>query len=293
MPRTIVVTMQTVTPIWTGDVDRSSDRARETSLMGSIRWWTEVLIRGLGGYACDPVGEDRCIFDNGAYSRTGELEDGLRDVCPACRLFGCSGWSSKLRFVVTSGGGDEAVNLSQPGVTFMLNFVETKPTLPEERWLLAKALWLIAKYGSTGGKTPLKPPSQPDYGIVALASPLRLPTGIDRVGVSAWLKEMLDASPNMQLRARRASPELPDLRLFFFNTTRWLDRGQIDDLVQTDPSGFLRGRRSISKKVFSFQRANRFWGYARDAQMLKKILGTLQQMGVPDTRSGEEVIREL
>lgn len=293
MPRTIVVNLKNVVPIWTGDVDRSSEQAREISLMGSIRWWTEALIRGLGGYACDPTGDDRCIFDEVAYARTGNPEDGLRDVCAACRLFGCTGWSSKLRLVVTDGEGGYEVNLSQPGVSFMLHFVELKPTLPEERWLLAKALWLIARYGSIGGKTTLKPPRQPDYGIVTLASPLRLPAGVDRPAVSGWLARMLEESPTMQARARRAPPEWPDLRLFFFHTDRWLDKGQIDELVRIDPTGFLSGRRGVSKKVFSFQRGNRFWGYARDRQMLEKILRALETMGVQGTRTGEEVIHEL
>ena len=292
MPRTIVVNLRTLAPIWTGDVDRTSEQAKETSLMGSVRWWTEVLVRGLGGYACDPTGDDRCTFDEVAYHRTGEPEDGLRDVCPTCRLFGCTGWSSKLRLLLTDGEGGYEVNLSQPGVSFMMNFVELKPTEPEERWLLAKAVWLITRYGSLGGKTTLKPP-QPDYGLVALASPLRLPTGITRKDVQAWLARMLDASPRMQERLRRAPPEWPDLRLFFFNTGRWLDRSQVNELVRVDPSGFLSGRRGVSKKVFSFQTVSRFWGYARDEEMLEKVLATLQRLGVTDTRTGKEVLDEL
>ncbi len=292
MPRTIVVNLRTLSPIWTGDVDRTSEQAKETSLMGSVRWWTEVLVRGLGGYACDPTGDDRCIFDETAYGRTGQVEDGLRDVCPTCRLFGCTGWSSKLRLLLTDGEGGYEVNLSQAGTPFMMHFVEVKPTEPEERWLLAKAIWVIARYGSLGGKTPLKPP-QPDYGLVALASPLRLPTGITRKDVQAWLARMLDASPRMQERLRRAPPEWPDLRLFFFNTERWLDRSQVNELVRVDPSGFLSGRRGVSKKVFSFQTVSRFWGYARDGEMLEKVLATLQRLGVADTRTGKEVLDEL
>lgn len=292
MPRTIVVTLRTLAPVWTGDVDRTSEYARETGLMGSIRWWTEALIRGLGGYACDPTGDDRCIFDETAYLRTGQIKDGLQDVCPACRLFGCTGWSSKLRLLLTDGEGGYEVRLNQPGVPFVLNFVETKPTEPEERWLLAKSIWLIARYGSIGGKTTLKPP-QPDYGLVALASPLRLPAGVTRESVQAWLAGILADSPHLQERLRRAPPEWPDLRLFFFHTERWLDLGQINELVRADPSGFLGGRRSVSKKVFSFQTAHRFWGYARDREMLEKVLATLQRLGISGTRTGEEVCGEL
>jgi CRISPR-associated protein Cmr1 len=260
--------------------------------MGSVRWWTEALIRGLGGYACDPTGDERCSFDEVAYGRTGEPEDGLRDVCPACRLFGCSGWSSKLRLLLTDGEGGYEVNLSQPGISFTMNFVEVKPTEAEERWLLAKAVWLITRYGSLGGKTTLKPP-QPDYGLVTLASPLRLPTNITRKDVQAWLARILDNSSRMQERLRRAPPEWPDLRLFFFNTGRYLDLSQVNELVRVDPSGFLSGRRGVSKKVFSFQTVHRFWGYARDREMLEKVMATLQRLGVSDTRTGGEVLDEL
>jgi len=273
-------------------VDRTSEQVRETGLMGSVRWWTEALIRGLGGYACDPTSSDRCGFDEAAYRRTYQVEDGLRDVCPACRLFGCTGWSSKLRLVITDGEGGYVVSLEQPGAYFVLNFVEVKPTTAEERWLLAKVAWLITRYGSMGGKTTLKPP-QPDYGLVALASPLRLPSSVTRESVQVWLAKMLAESPVLQERLRRAPPEWPNLRLFFFNTERWLDTGQVNELVRVDPSGFLSGRRGVSKKVFSFQKGNRFWGYARDSQMLEKVLATLQRLGVSSTRTGEEVLNEL
>jgi hypothetical protein len=49
----------------------------------------------------------------------------------------------------------------------------------------------------------------------------------------------------------------------------------------------------VSKKVFSFQTVSRFWGYARDEEMLEKVLATLQRLGVADTRTGKEVLDEL
>lgn len=292
MPRTITVNLQTITPIWSGDVDRASDQVRETGLMGSIRWWSEVLVRGLEAFACDPTGNDRCAFDEETFRRTGQAEDGLRDVCPTCRLFGCTGWSSKLRLVVTNGQGGYEVDLSRAGVPFTMDFFELKPTLSQERWLLVKAFWLIARYGSIGGKTPLKPPGQPDYGLVTPVSPLRLPH-LTRDQVSAWLADLMAASPALQRRQEHAPPDWPDLRLFFFNDEAWLDLGQINEVMRSDPGGFLAGRLGVSKKVFSFQRGNRFWGYTRDERMLDRVLGTLQRLGIRGTRTGEEVLGEL
>jgi hypothetical protein len=49
------VTIKPLTPIWTGDAQRKGDTLRETGIIGSLRWWYEALIRGLGGSACDPT----------------------------------------------------------------------------------------------------------------------------------------------------------------------------------------------------------------------------------------------
>lgn len=98
------ITLKTLTPLWTGGVDQIPDRLHETGLMGSLRWWYEALVRGLGGYACDPTSEDaqaRCEFDTKVYEQAkkdGKCESeaikaGLRSVCPVCYLFGATGWA--------------------------------------------------------------------------------------------------------------------------------------------------------------------------------------------------------
>ena len=102
------ITVRTLTPVWTGGVDGSCDRLHETGLLGSLRWWYEALVRGLGGYACDPTSEDpkaRCEFDTKAYEKAkkdGKSDDeaiqaGLHNVCPVCYLFGTTGWARLLQ----------------------------------------------------------------------------------------------------------------------------------------------------------------------------------------------------
>lgn len=94
------VELTTLTPIWTGGVETGKmDRIHETGLIGSMRWWYEVIVRGLGGEICDPTSdkpEDRCQFDTKSYEKTRNIDEGLASVCPVCRLFGCTGW--KRRF---------------------------------------------------------------------------------------------------------------------------------------------------------------------------------------------------
>ncbi len=96
---TTVVKCQTLTPIWTGGASGLPDRLHETGLIGSLRFWYEVISRSLTDRVCDPVGGG-CQFDTRAYERarrTGlpdgqALAQGIQTLCPVCFLFGATGW---------------------------------------------------------------------------------------------------------------------------------------------------------------------------------------------------------
>ena len=92
--------LRTLTPLWTGGVDQTCDRLHETGLIGSLRWWYEALVRGLGGYACDPT-EHGCTFDEERYrkSKAPDERQRLRDagLCDACQVFGATGWARKFK----------------------------------------------------------------------------------------------------------------------------------------------------------------------------------------------------
>ncbi len=91
------ITLKTVTPIWTGGVDGESKRLRITGIMGSLRWWYEVLVRSVGGRVCDPTehSEGSCLY------AIDKPHDGLCDVC---RIFGATGWSRRFRIIVSEDG---------------------------------------------------------------------------------------------------------------------------------------------------------------------------------------------
>ncbi|MGB9689678.1 type III-B CRISPR module RAMP protein Cmr1 [Thermogutta sp.] len=44
--------LKAITRVWTGDVEQQGGRVIPTGIMGSLRWWFEVLVRGLGRKAC-------------------------------------------------------------------------------------------------------------------------------------------------------------------------------------------------------------------------------------------------
>jgi CRISPR-associated protein Cmr1 len=65
-----------------------------------MRWWYEAIVRGLGGYACDPTEDSRCEL-SGKEKTEGERVERL---CPACYLFGCGGWRRRYRLEVVNVG---------------------------------------------------------------------------------------------------------------------------------------------------------------------------------------------
>ncbi len=285
----LVAQLKTVSPVWTAGIERSNNVPREIGLAGSLRWWYEVLVRGLGGYACDPTDEDRCSFDDDGYKADG-IEGGLRTVCPACQMFGCGGWASKFRLLATDAKGQANFSLDSKEVLFQLHFLPTKDWLSAEQWLLGQVLLLIDHYGALGARTTLKPPKFPDYGQVRLTKNIPFPN-LERREIEAWLRGLITA--DLKRKQANQSAEIPRLEFFFFNTAKWLDTKQMNQVVQTDRTGFMAGKRGISKKIFSSQPANRFWGYTTDQRMLNNVLKTLEQMGIGDVKTGKEVLNAL
>ena len=107
--------LRTLTQIWTGGVEGKTDKLHLTGIKGSLRWWYEVLIRGLGYYACDPTDDSPQFpqFKKCEVKLTKEekqqIESNPRSlqgivklkICPACYLFGCGGWSGKIILRIT------------------------------------------------------------------------------------------------------------------------------------------------------------------------------------------------
>lgn len=84
---------------------RDSKVARETGILGSLRWWYEGILRGFGGHACDPT-EHVCLFDVKRYAEgrqrglTGAALLAAAGLCPACQFFGATGWQRRFRLLV-------------------------------------------------------------------------------------------------------------------------------------------------------------------------------------------------
>ena len=153
--------LKALTDIWTGDLNQKSGRLIPTGLLGSIRWWFEVLVRGLGGKACDPTSDVRCP------DQRVKEPDKPGHHCVVCELFGCTGRARKFRLMILDDRGRVIQNQIRAGHTFILRFIPLRPIAPEEWCLLDATLRLIADYGAIGGRTVFKPSEE--WGIADLS----------------------------------------------------------------------------------------------------------------------------
>lgn len=95
-------TITMLTPIWAAGADCRCQRLHETGIIGSLRWWYEAIVRGLGGYACDPTSDRRCELSGKEKSD----EERYQKLCPACWLFGTGGWKRRFRLTADSDSED-------------------------------------------------------------------------------------------------------------------------------------------------------------------------------------------
>lgn len=91
------IKLKLITPLWTGDIDSRSNLVQTTGIIGSLRWWAEAVLRGLGYFACDPSEESRCpeeVKNNNNESIA---------YCPVCLIFGATGIRRLFRLEVNGG----------------------------------------------------------------------------------------------------------------------------------------------------------------------------------------------
>ena len=95
---------QTLTPLWTGGIGGKVDCLHETGIMGSLRWWFEVLARGLGAEVKDPVSNECSIFDIEKYKNSTAENEHTRlhdaGLCDVSQVFGATGWRRRFRMTI-------------------------------------------------------------------------------------------------------------------------------------------------------------------------------------------------
>jgi len=205
------IKIKTLTPLWTGDIDGECNKIKETGIIGSLRWWYEALVRGLGGYACDPT-DSICKFDYKKYHATGNVEDGLHDVCDACRLFGCTDWRRRFRIETEYNGksvydGSIKITVDQNNGWYLPGGIcgdlDFKIVDDEYQKPIMQLLNFISKWGAIGAKT------QQGYGVIRLNG---------NVNSRSYTKELIDfIKKNMNGNDKQNQEYLPNIKDFFFS----------------------------------------------------------------------------
>lgn len=311
------VRVRTLTPIWTGDVDRKCSKIKETGIIGSLRWWYEALVRGLGGYACDPTSERRCELDQKRFQkaiREGKsIQEALNEqICPACQLFGCTGWSKRFKLEVSGiyendikKGKGSTAGLKLNRIMYW-NFYFFSNLSDKQKWLFKKSLWVIENYGAIGGRITWKPNGKwgTDYGLIKIEDYEEIEkwdtlSNIDQV--KNWLKG------NKRKLRKENDFNWFNFKFYWVVEGKYLNRQQMNKIVRRDPNTgkyiknanefgkWLGGRIGITKKIFSFKNPKKIFGYVRTLGEIDKIKKRLEQeLGYPlNFKTGEEILGEL
>lgn len=280
--------------IWTGGIVTNECKTLRTSgIMGSLRWWYELAVRALDGYACSPVDEG-CACPG--------FIDNNKVLCPVCELFGTTGWARKFKLRIEDKKGDPVQEQLKKGEKYWFSFIFMKPTAPEEKWLLARVISrVVAPYGGIGGKMTNKPSEHAfsmDTRLVAKQNRIHHQDfGLFEVYEISGLPDICPSKQGMKeycLSFQKPQypnmvndwqwPKLTDLfvvRGKFSNTC--LDRIKMNELLGIEPKNqkaagaSLKGDIGISNKIFSFKK-DRIWGYCRDNKERETILNEIVRL---------------
>lgn len=205
------------TPLWTGDIDSRSDLIQPAGFMGSLRWWTEVFLRGMDKFVCDPAGDNRCPEENNNNQK-------INRYCPACLIFGATGMRRLFRLEFTGGKkvfDDGAINIRPDGRnrgwylgSGLVGQIDLKIIALDRDFnenLLLLPLIVASKWGALGAKT------QHGYGVVEFEQEKDLK--IDDLK-NALNKILHSGRLNIEER-KNGNNELPNLKEMFFAKVRF------------------------------------------------------------------------
>jgi len=158
MTEPLTIKLKTLTPLWTGGADGRSDRLHATGIIGSLRWWYEAIVRGLGGYACDPT-QHACIYD---------LNKPNKNLCLGCQTFGATGWARRFRLIVSDSTRAE-------GQTQTLRATGNRLGRPAKDGRQQAPSWYFNNGQGRGGEFDLKViPTDPNFDPMIIYGVLKL-----------------------------------------------------------------------------------------------------------------------
>ncbi|KXG09102.1 hypothetical protein AT864_02567 [Anoxybacillus sp. P3H1B] len=171
------ISLQTLTPLWTGNAYRKITDIKTSSIWGSIRWWYENVSRMYSEKVCNPIAKEKCqlnqkdFFGDLIAGKTADEALDNQKICSVCKLFGCTGWSGKLKLVIEEMGGCDSERIVVRSRTnsnhsrvltgkmftgedrLILHFYERKEISPQEKDMLRLTIRMISNFAAIGGRT--------------------------------------------------------------------------------------------------------------------------------------------
>ncbi len=242
----VEIHLKTLTPLWTGGVDGTMDRIHETGILGSLRWWYEAIVRGLGGSACDPS-EHTC-------------PDKDRRYCDACAVFGATGLKRSFRLEGPVGWNDRPQNRLTVKVNDnrgwylgrgwmgaeKIRVVPLRLSFEDVQNTLLLTLRLIECWGGLGPKT------QVGYGVVKFI----LPNG--ELNVEGAIQAFQRLINRCNRRTLSTHNQWPALNGFFFAKVQFTLN------TNTTPEQWIRER--VTNNIESNEELSWYLNEAGDAQ---------------------------
>jgi len=165
-----MITLKMKTPLWTGNIDSKSDRLQSTGFMGSLRWWTEAILRGINEFVCNSIGDHHCPPP--------KIKQKFDQFCLGCLLFGATGLRKMFKLNIIGGTNvfdGEPINIRPNGRrrgwylgsglqgNINLDIIGLDKDFEENLILLP--LIIAANWAGIGAKT------QHGYGVIELTPP--------------------------------------------------------------------------------------------------------------------------
>lgn len=290
----VEISLKMLTPLWTGGADGQMNRVFEAGLLGSMRWWYEAIVRALGGDACDPSSNQKCLYDAMKHKKNAVSDErqALRKagLCDVCQLFGATGWRRRFQLQVVEDKtqaiwkGNTPLNIRPAGRnrgwylppgclgTFSLR-LQVSPAYVAQ---ILALLRFIEQHGSIGAKPQL------GYGVVEILNKNEVSRCISSFSWDNLLPQGAAKGPAPS--ALQALPDLRDMGFFRyrFQPTRsswWMHLSGLQRLVssiqpfaqQTVPIA------PLLKNAWRFNHWQSHWGHASDFWGM--VSGTGRQRG--------------
>lgn len=216
-----MINLQLKTPIWTGDIDMKSSLLQSTGIIGSLRWWTEAILRGMGKYICDPT-SDNCPKEVG----------NQKHYCLACLIFGATGIRKLFRLDISGGksvfnGSDLNIKPSGrnrgwylgSGIVGRVNLKIIPLDKDFDEIFILTPFVLASKWGGIGAKT------QHGYGVVEIEDCPK----IDFKRFEEAIKKITNQERLSKLKMNLRHEDnlgFPDLRRMFFAKIQFEAEGE-------------------------------------------------------------------